>query len=134
MSAVVPTLSPVGWARSPEDKAYFLFSHFYESQKNQTRVYGNNVANLQWIVPTYGSDIPEFCAQLRKTLNDYLGRNFDSINVDVTSNLSSNLGTQVDVTISTSVYQDGIKYSFGHLVQMNGKISKLLTLINGTYQ
>jgi hypothetical protein len=134
MSAVVPTLSPVGWARSPEDKAFFLFSHFYESEKNQTRVYGNNVSNLQWLNAEYGTDIPEFCAQLRKTLTDYLGRHFDSVNVDVTSDMNTNPGSQINIKVSSSVFENGIKYSFGHLVQQNGKVVKLLTLINGSYQ
>ncbi len=135
MSKVVPTLSPIGWAKSPEDKAYFLFSHFYESMKNQSRTYGNNVSNLQWLVERYGKNVPEFCAQLRNTLDAYLGRHFESVSIDVTSDLNVNSQSGLaNVTISSSVYENGIRYSFGHLVQMNGKVTKLLTLINGNYQ
>ncbi len=134
MTTYVPALSITGWAGSPEDKAYYLFAHFYESEKNQTQVYGKNVTNLQWLCAQFEHDIPEFCGQLRKDLSKYLQRYYDQVEIDTTHNDNkSNPGSIVKVTVSSTVYVDGIKYSFGHLVEKNGKIAKLLTLVNGTY-
>lgn len=134
MTTCVPTLSITGWAKTPEDMAYFLFAHAYESEKNQTTIYGDNVTNIQWLNERYGKDIPEFCAQLREGLTKYLERHYDSVQVDITHNdNASNPGSLITVTISTIVYKDGRKYSFGHLVEKNGQVAKLLTMINGAY-
>lgn len=135
MAASLPALSITGWAKAPEEKAFYLFSHFYESEKNQTTIYGSNVTNLQWLVSMYGHDPYEFCAQLRLALTKYLDRYYDQVEVDVVSdNGPMNPETKVNFTVTSNVYEDGIRYSFGHLVEKNGKIAKLLSLINGTYQ
>lgn len=130
-----PSLSLSGWAKSPEDVAYFLFADFYESQKNQTQTYGNNVSNLQWLVAEYGHDIPLFCQKLRETLTNYLNRYYDQVDIETAyESTAQNPGSLVKVTVSSTVYDNGVKYSFGHLVEKNGKVGKLLTLIaDGTY-
>lgn len=134
MTTYVPALSVTGWASSPEDKAYYLFSHFYESEKNQTLIYGKNVTNLQWLCSQYDHDIPEFCAQLRNALTSYLGRYYDQVEINTAHDDGpNNPGSIVKVTVSSTVYENGIKYSFGHLVEKNGKVAKLLTLVNGEY-
>lgn len=134
MTVVLPTLSPSGWVKSPEEKAYFAFAHLYEAQKNQSLLYGKNVSNMQWLAAQYGHDIPEFCAQLRLCLEKYLGRYFEAVSVNISHNdTPANPGSKVNVTISSEVWDNGKRYSFGHLVEMNGKIAKLLTLINGEY-
>ena len=131
---VVPTLSITGWARTPEDMAYYLFAYLYEADKNQSTIYGKNVCTLAYLNATYGKDIPEFCGQLRTMLETYLGRHFDQVNVDIThDDTAGNTGSLVNVYINSTVYKNGRKYSFGHLVQKNGQVAKLLTLVNGDY-
>lgn len=135
MAASLPALSITGWAKAPEEKAFYLFSHFYESEKNQTTFYGSNVTNLQWLVSMYGHDPYEFAGQLRLALTNYLARYYDQVEVDVESDVGpQNVGVKVNFTVSSNVYEGGVRYSFGHLVEQNGKIAKLLSLINGTYQ
>lgn len=134
MTVCVPTLSLTGWAKTPEDMAYFLFAHAYESDKNQTIIYGDNVTSISWLNERYGRDITEFCAQLRSTFTNYLERHYDSVVVDISHNDNpTNTSSLITVTISSVVYKDGRKYSFGHLVEKNGQVAKLLTLVNGNY-
>lgn len=135
MAASLPALSITGWAKAPEEKAYYMFAHFYESQKNQTTIYGTNVTNLQWLVSMYGDDPAEFAGQVRVALTNYLGRYFDQVEVDVTHDSGpQNPGTKVNFTVASNVYENGVRYSFGHLVEQNGKVARLLSLINGDYQ
>ena len=134
MAKCVPTLSPTGWARTPEDMAYFLFAYLYEADKNQSTIYGKNVSTISDLNAMYGNDIPEFCSKLKEMLSDYLGRHFDQVDIDITHNdNATNETSLVNVVISSSIYHNGRKYSFGHMIEKNGQVARLLTQVNGSY-
>lgn len=131
MAKAVPTLSSAGWVRSPSEKADALISHFYESEYSQSYLYQNNVSNLQYLVERYSHDIVSFVQQLRLTLETYLGRHYDTANVDVNSDVSENLTGRVNVTVYCTVTEDGKEYSFGRLLMVaNSKIEKIINLNN----
>lgn len=128
----VPTLSIAGWVRSPSEKADALIAHFYESDKAQTLLYGDNVANLQFIIEKYGHDTVAVQQQLRTELERYLSRYYDAVNVSVTSDTSSEKSDgKVELRLYADVTEAGKQYSFGKLLVIsNSKIDKIMSLNN----
>jgi hypothetical protein len=137
MTVVVPTLSSRGWVRAPAEKADYLLSHFFEADRLQTYLYGDNVSSLQFLVEQHGHDPLTFCSALQQTLQNYLGRYFDSAQVEVTSddnpayNTTPNPTSAVTVRIWASVVQEGKEYSIVKLIETaNSKLVRVLDLIN----
>ena len=130
----VPSLSLAGWIRSPAEKADALFSHFYESEKAQTVLYGDKVTNLQWLIEQYGSDIVNLLGKLRDALQQYLGAYYDTVNADVSSNDNAeNTNGNINITVYIDVTEGGKSYSFGKLLNItDSKIQKIIALNNNT--
>lgn len=133
MAVPLPTLSAAGWVRSPAEKADMLFSHFYESDKLQTYIYGNNVSSLQSTIETYGHDPLLVSEQLRNTLQEYLGRYYTVADVDVTA-MDMDVENQpgkIKLRIFCRVTEDGKDYSFGKIIEaIDSKLQTVLDLNN----
>lgn len=137
MTVAVPTLSSRGWVRAPAEKADYLLAYFFESDHFQTYLYGNTVVSLPYLVEQHGHDPLTFCNQLQQVMQDFLGRHFDSVQVEVTSddnaayNANPNPASAVTVRIWASVVQDGKEYSVLKLIETaNSKLVKVINLNN----
>lgn len=132
MAIPCPSLSLSGWVTNAAEKADVLISHFYESNKSQTYIYGSSVSSLQWIIEQYGHDITNVCQQLRYGLENYLNRYYDSVTVEVTaSDNDDNLTGSIGLKIYSKVVDGGVEYSFGKLLTItNSKISTIISLNN----
>lgn len=133
MAAIpVPTLSTHGWVTSPPEKADFLISHFYESDKAQTYLYGSNITNLQWLIERYGHEIPSLCQQIRLALETYLGRYYQAATVEVLNDASAeNKTSKVMLRLYCSVVEEGVTYSIGKLLTISdSKFEKITDLNN----
>jgi hypothetical protein len=125
----VPTLSIAGWISAPVDKADVLMSHFFEAEKSQTHLYGDNVSSLQWLVQRHGNDPSNMSFQLRSTLEAYLNRYFDT--AQVTVNVNDDGTPRYELQVYMQVVADGKTYSIGKLLQVNNsKIQKIINLNN----
>jgi len=125
----VPSLSPAGWVTAAAEKIDVLLSHFFESVKSQTYIYGDNVTNLQWLIEQYGHSIVDLVQQMTTSLDVYLGRYYDRVVTTVTSNDDAdNLNGSVTITIHCSVTDAGVQYSVGKLLQINN--STVINIIN----
>ncbi len=130
----VPTLSVVGWVRSPAEKADMLFSHFYESEKAQTALYGDNIANLQWLIEEYGSNIVNLLAEMRQAFEKYLSAYYDAVNASVTSNDGiENTNGHITISVHIDVTEEGKTYSFGRLLKItDSKIAQIIAQNNNS--
>lgn len=128
----VPSLSAAGWIVSSAEKADALLSHFYESEKSQSYLYGQNITNCQWLLEQYGNNIIEITSQIRSALQVYLGRYYDAVNVEVTNDDNAdNPSGKITLHIYIDVTEDGKTYSMGQLLNItNSKIQKIIRLNN----
>lgn len=126
----VPCLSPAGWVRSPSEKADALIAHFYESDKAQTHLYGDQVSNLQYLIERYGHDIISLQQQLRAALEIYLGRYYQVVTVRVSNDdTPAKTDGKIEMRVYADVTEDGHQYSFGKLLQIsNSKIERVSNL------
>jgi len=129
----VPTLSPVGYARSIEDKADFAMAYLFAADKSQTSLFDRSaVTSIPWILQNKGEDIPGLMIMLRDALYNYLQRYFDSVECSVDSDLLQPATTnQVQVKIDITVTDNGLSYSFGRLLNMTeGRFTSLTKIMN----
>jgi hypothetical protein len=129
----VPSLSPSGWVTASNDKADLLFSHYFESNKSQTLIYGDNVSSIQYLLERYAGDITTLTQKLTIDIENYLGRYYDSVLATVTSDdTPSNLNGNITINIHCDVIEDGVQYSIGGLLEIgNSKIINFFKLNNG---
>lgn len=130
MAIPVPSLSTAGWVTTPSDKADLLFSHFFEAEKSQTYLYGQNVSSLPYLVEQNGNNVASMVQALRLTLQRYLQAYYTGVQVDI--NVVEDATPRYELQVYASVVEDGKQYSFGKLLQVaNSKISKIIDLNNG---
>jgi hypothetical protein len=129
MTIAVPTLSATGWTRSPAEKADFLMSHFYESDKFQTYLYGQNVTNLQWLIEQYGNDPARVCREIQDGLQAYLSRYYDSAVVQCTANDNPAINPTSEITLKLfcQVVENGKEYVIARLIM--SKDSKFQSIV-----
>lgn len=128
----VPSLSSAGWVRAPAEKADYLMSHWLESDKAQTALYGSKVTNLQYTVEQYGHDPLQLVQSLRSDLEDYLRRYYDAVLVETTTDASpANTNPLYTINIYIEVTELGQVYSFGYILSAEGtKVGKLIKMNN----
>lgn len=128
----VPTMSTLGWVTDPASKFDFLLSHFFLSDYNQTYLYKGYVASLPKIIETNGNNIDGAIYDLRSSLNNYLTRYYDQVEVEVVlvTPLKEN-DPSVELNINIGVTDAGTKNIYGRLLStVNGKMDKLIKINN----
>lgn len=130
MAIPVPTLSSAGWVTAPADKADKLMAHFFEAEKSQTVLYGDNVSSLQWLIQHYGDKPAAMTQELRGALERYLRRSYPAVTVDV--QMRDDGTPRYELRVSIQVTDDGKQHSFGKELQMhNGNLAKIIDMNNG---
>lgn len=120
MATPVPTLSVGGWIVTPQQKADYLMAHFYEAMANQTYVFKGQISSIQYIIEQNAGDMAKTCDALRLALEQYLGRYYDSVVVQVSSDdvTDNNPSSLVNLMLRISVVEDKTSYGFSKLISM----------------
>lgn len=128
----IPSLSSNGWVTAQAQKADLLMAHFFASDALQSYLYINNVSSLPYIVEQAGDDIITLTQQLRLTLEKYLGRYYDLVDVDITNVDDPLDSSKVNLNLYIKATDNGKDYVFAKLIEtVNGKLSKIVNLNNG---
>lgn len=129
MTYKVPTLSRAGWSTSVSERIDFLLSDFFTAQVSQTYLFAGSVSSLSYLIQYYQGDVPALVTALRDTLQRYLGSYFDSVVVDVSSDMFSEdtTGSTVTLKLFCQVMDNDRLYSVGHELQTSG--SKLMKIV-----
>lgn len=117
----VPTLSTFGWVSTPAEKIDFLLAHYVNSEKTQTALFGQNVANLQWVIFNNADDMPGTCRELESSLKNYLVRYYpEGVSVETRYTLDDPQlsETRVKITLSIHFKENSIEYSATGLIRM----------------
>jgi hypothetical protein len=129
----VPSLTVGGWIVTPQQKADLLMAYFYESMNNQTYVFQGQITSIQYLIEQNAGSMPKTCDGIRTALETYLGRYYQSVIVQVTSDdvTSGNQSSEITLTIYISVTEAGQVYGFTQLISMaDSKFLKAVTINN----
>ena len=132
MSVKVPTLSAVGWAENPAEKADQLMSYYFVGEHSQTQLYPGYVVSLPAQVKEWGHDELELGQRVRSDLERYLKPYFDEVIIDVrTARVAADTTQRLDVTLDCTVTDKGVRYSLGRLISVvNSKIVGIIDANN----
>jgi hypothetical protein len=131
----VPTLSSSGWVNTPAEKIDYLMTYFVYTIKNQTTVFGGNATSLQALLEAAGNDMNAATANVRSALITYLGRYYDSVNVDATYALTdpTNSASLATLTIAVTVTENGQSYSIEQQLQLlDGKFQSFIDITSNS--
>jgi hypothetical protein len=130
---VVPTLSSFGWVKNPAESIDFLLTHMFYADKFQTSLYGNNVTSIPWILEETSGSIDQATIAMRQAINNYLGRYYDSVQVNVSTveEDSESSSSKIRMSLQISIVQDGIEYQVSRLVSLiDGRFKEFMNLNN----
>lgn len=128
----VPTLSYSGWVKSTAEKADYIFSHFYLSERSQTYIYRDKVSSLQWIIQNKQGDMTGTCQLIRETLGSYFGRYFKNVSIEVTFKEDPPNSGKVAIRMFIALIDDeGIEFNLTRIAELeNSKFQKIQKLNN----
>lgn len=132
-SPPVPTLSFDGWVKSSAAKGDYMFAHFYESEKSQTVLYGQNISSMQALIQENQGDMTRTCQAIREALSIYYGRYFVNVEAEVQVDPGSLNTTAVTLNIYVSFTDvEGKTYTLASLVEILDSKIKKVTKLNNT--
>lgn len=126
MAKVIPVLGPAGFTSDLTIKADEALSNFYITQRTQSDMYRHSISSLGSIIVETGMDEMLLENKVRSTLESYLGKQFDQ--VDLTVSTSVNPSGGIDLQIS-AILRDGEKTIDIHHV-VTAKDSRIRSIIN----
>ena len=128
----VPTLSEDGWVTSTEERADYLFSHFFVSEFSQTSLYVGNVASFPHIIQNNQGNMLETVTQLKQILTLYFSRYFSKVIVEANYVEDPPKSGQVRINLYVSFTDEtGKEFVLSRVAElMNSKITNILTINN----
>ncbi|MNP89040.1 hypothetical protein D3C85_14360 [compost metagenome] len=125
MAKVVPVLGAAGFSTDLNIKADEVLSNFYITLRSQSDMFRGSVVSLSDIIARYGNSEIEVARETREKLLPYLERQFDEVNLDVTS--SSTIDS-IQLQISVILRDGNRSIDIHHVV--TSKDSKIRSIID----
>jgi hypothetical protein len=127
-----PSLSTSGWISSGQDMADYVFSQFFLSDYSQTQLYLGQVSSMSWVLNRTAGSISDAMTLLQRTLNNYFGRYFDNVVVEVSQGPDSTTGSSATSLRIYASFTDsqGVNINLGRSIEIvNNKVKKVINLI-----
>ena len=122
MVAVVPELGPGAWVTDPLKQLDLLLSHALESDYSQSTIYQGKIFSIPFIIASHQQDEVRLVEEINTGLANYLGRYFESTDVNCTVGEVNDDGTY-GLNLSAKVKRNGISYGIERLADIkDGRI------------
>lgn len=133
MKIAVPTLSEDGWVKSTEERADYLFSHFFVAEYSQTFLYTSQVASFPYIIQKNQGRPDEAAEELKNTLTIYFSRYFNSVESEVSYEEVPPKSGKVRINLYLSFKDEtGKEFKLARAADiLNSKLVKVLDIVNG---
>ena len=129
----VPSLSTDGWIVDPVRALDRLMAYFFESDKSQTYLYGENVASLAYIYAMKGGDPDSMASTIVSELESMLGRLYHTVEIDCKASKFSDNDNLTELTLAVQVTDaDGTRYDLAKIIRGNKtKVVEIIDYLNG---
>lgn len=130
---VVPTLSEDGWVKTTEERADYLFAHFFVSEYSQTALYERAVASFPYIIQKNQGSITNTISELRQVLQSYFSRHFTNVKADAVANEDPPKSGKFRINLHVSFTdEDGKEFALAKVANvLNSKLVNVLNINNG---
>ena len=130
MVAVVPELGPGAWVTDPMKQLDLLMSHALESDYSQSTIYQGKIFSIPFIIASWQQDEVRLVEEINNGLGNYLGRYFDSTDVNCTVTEVASDGTYA-LNLAASVKRNGLSYGIERLAEIkDGHIRNVIKEAN----
>lgn len=129
MVATIPVLGPAGFTTDINIKADEALANFYISQRSQSDLYRHSTSSLGSLVAAYGNDAITMEREVKETLDNYLGRQFEQADVTVDAHDLDTGGFELRISV---ILRDGdTALDIRHMVETEeSKIKSIIDLQN----
>lgn len=130
---VVPTLSEDGWVKSTEERADYLFSHFFVSEYSQTALYTGAVSSFPYIIQKNQGDMINTVSDLRTALQIYFSRYFTNVKSEAVHTEDPPKSGKYRINLHVSFTdEDGKDFALARVAEvLDSKLVKVLAINNG---
>ena len=109
-------MSLEGWVNTIDGKADRVLSYFFTSLHSQTIAYRERVQSLPYLVAKFYNDTYTLRSRVEDALELVLNAYFNSVDVGVSIDPLEGAENTLDLRISVTVTEDGIRYDLTYLI------------------
>lgn len=133
MLTTLPTLSADGWVIDDIGKKLdYAIAHFFASEYSQSYSYHGKISSMPYILQVNTNNSSETITDLKRTLDIYLGRLFNSSTVEISNVTKPTNSSKISLSIYIEVEENGRKANLSKLLQENEtKTFQVIDLNNG---
>ena len=129
----IPSLSNDGWITDPIRALDRLMAYFFESDKSQTYIYGDNIASLAYIYAMKMGDGEAMASSIASELETLLRRHYKNAEVECKATKNVDNDNFMELTLAVRVTdEDNNSYDLSKIIRGNKtKIVEIVDYLNG---
>lgn len=127
MERTIPKLSPKGWLHNEDvpERLDAAMTYAFSSDFSQSVTFSEKITSIQWVISEYNNNLVQLQSSMQKLLDEYLAKQFDSVDINVTIKEE---GSQLNIVVRGMVINDGSKADMQYLLTVRN--SSLETVVD----
>jgi len=131
MARPLMSLSLKGTIHDPQQKADRLMSYYFTTNRSQSNIFRRHMISLPYQIQSRSGDIRAIQKSVESELQTYLSHYFDSVSAHVRSDIPNREDPgRYNLIVDVILMQDGVSYSLGRLLEVDGSIIKAIIKVN----
>tara|TARA_B100001057_G_scaffold463613_1_gene517873 strand:+ start:93395 stop:93802 length:408 start_codon:yes stop_codon:yes gene_type:complete len=126
----IPTLSAKGWLKDGDvaERLDHAMSYAFTSDNSQSVTFAGKIVSIQWVISKYNKNITQLQSSIQKTLEDYLKKLFDSVDLHVEIKED---GAKLEIVTRGVITNNGKSQDMQYLITVrNSTIEKVTNVLN----
>lgn len=132
MTTSIPTLSSIGWVKTPAKKADYVLSCFIANNKSDSVLFKTD--SLPYTLKQFANQPIELQDELRRILENLMRDAFrgDQVTTEVfVDNTDATKPSELSIRFTCRITVDGVEYNVGKLVEsIDSKITAIRNIVN----
>ena len=130
MERTIPKLAPKGWLNN-EDTAERLdaaMAYVFASDHSQSVTFAGKITSIQWIISEYSNNTVELQTTMQQVLEEYLKKQFDSVDISVKIKTE---GSELNIVVVGQITNDGKNADMQYLLTVrNSSLERVVNQLN----
>lgn len=120
------TLDTSGYVSDPPLIIDIVMNNFFRANRSQTNVHWGQIHSLPFLISRHAQDMTGLSKAIEDSLEIMLCAHFDQATINCTIDDIVENGTLQNITVTATVYIDGVSYDIAKLLSMvKNRVSKI---------
>lgn len=131
MERTIGTLSGNGWLHNDQtaERVDAAMAYAFTSDNAQSVTFAGKVTSIQWIISKYSGNTIELQTNIRDSLEKYLKKQFDSVDLSITI---EEKGAELGVVVKGTITNNGKTQSLQYLLTVRNSVTeRVVNTLNG---